>query len=208
MKESRVTPVIPVFIPPNENGEESSIPQDIWGFIESHSPVITGNAYKIVFYNHIDLYGIDMCIELCAELKKEYPDVGLVFCLPDIGDYEYFNKVKQDIIDRGLDGNILFITQPCLFYLILKRCDVFVRPTSIDDYGISVAEAVYFGIPAVASDVCVRADGCIVFSSRDVGGFILTVKGVLSDYNTYQSRLGDIKFEDNVEKIVGVYQGL
>lgn len=197
------------FIPPRVKEEEvAEIPQGVWDFIDSHSPIIAASAYRIIFYNNEDLYGIDLCIDLCANLKQTHPDIGFVFCLPDIGNYEYFHKMKQRVTEKNIEDNLLFVTQPCQFYPILRKCHVFVRPTNVDIYGVSVAEAIYFEVPAVASNVCPRAEGTILFQSRDVNDFTQRVKDVLDNYEWYKKRLRTIKLEDNVEKIIRVYQRL
>jgi glycosyltransferase involved in cell wall biosynthesis len=41
-----------------------------------------------------------------------------------------------------------------LYWPILKKIDLFVRPTLSDNFGISIAEALHFGKKAIASDVC------------------------------------------------------
>jgi len=201
--------VIPSFIPPTVREEEiNEIPQDVWNFIDSHSPVISVNAFRISFYNNQDLYGVDMCIDLCTKLKRYYPEIGFVFALPDIGDYEYFHRMKQRIIEEEIEDNFLFQTKPCQFYPILMRSDVFVRPTNTDGYGVSIAEAIHFKVPAVASDVCPRPEGTILFRSRDINDFTLKVKDVLDSYEEHKKRLEEVKLEDNFEKIMKVYQML
>jgi hypothetical protein len=106
------------FIPPIiKNEEAGDIPKEIWNFIDRHKPVISANAYRITFYNNQDLYGIDLCIDLCAALKKCYPKIGFVFCLPDIGNYEYFDKMKQKIRDEELGGN--FFLGKLINYILL-----------------------------------------------------------------------------------------
>jgi glycosyltransferase involved in cell wall biosynthesis len=160
--------VIPSFIPPTVREEDiAEIPQEVWAFMNSHNPVISANAFRISFYNNQDLYGIDMCIDLCANLKLYYPEIGLVFSLPDIGDYEYFNKMKRSIAEKGIETNFLFITKQYQFYPILMKCDVFVRPTNTDGDAVSIREALYFRIPAVASDAVSRPEGTIVFKSSE-----------------------------------------
>lgn len=201
--------IIPAFIPPIIRDEESiEIPQETWNFIDRHTPVISANAFRISFYNGQDLYGIDLCIDLCANLKKDYPQIGFVFCLPDIGDYEYFNKMKQKIKNERLGGNFLFQTKPCQMYPIIMKSDVFVRPTNTDGYGVSVAEAICFKIPAVASDVCRRADGTILFKNRDINAFTLKVKDILDNYEQHKKKLNGVKLEDNFERILKIYQKL
>ena len=199
--------VIPSFIPPTAREEEiAEIPQKIWDFIDSHNPVISANAYRIIFYNNQDLYGIDMCVDLCANLGQYYPKIGLVFSLPDIGDHEYFKKMKQRIAEKGIENNFLFITEQYQLYPILMKCDAFVRPTNVDGYGISIAESIYFKVPAVASDVCSRPEGTILFSSRDMGEFTSKVKDVLDNCDLYKEKLEAINLEDNFSQIMKVYQ--
>lgn len=201
--------VIPSFIPPPIKEEEiAEIPQETWNFIDCHSPVISANAFKISFYNNQDLYGIDMCVDLCANLKREYPKIGFVFCLPDIGDYEYFNKIKQRIKESGIEENFFFQTKPCQFYPILMKSDVFVRPTNTDGDAVSLREALYFKIPSVASNAVPRPEGTILFKSRDIDDFILKVKDVLDNYEDHKKRLESVILEDNAEKIIKIYQNL
>jgi glycosyltransferase involved in cell wall biosynthesis len=208
VKRERVE-IIPSFLPPLIKQEEiAQIPQGVWDFIDSHGPIISANAFRISFYNEEDVYGLDLCIDLCAELKSNYPQIGFVFCIPDIGDHEYFQSMKQRIGSRSIENNFLFMTQPCQFYPILMESDLFVRPTNIDAYGVSIAEAIYFKVPAVASDVCPRPDGTILFKSRNIEDFTFTVKDVLDNYDRHKKKLEDLKVADNFEKIVRIYERL
>jgi glycosyltransferase involved in cell wall biosynthesis len=201
--------VIPSFIPPTVREEEiAEIPKRVWEFIDSHNPVISANAYRIIFYNNQDLYGIDMCVDLCANLGQYYPRIGLVFCLPDVGDYEYFKKMKQRIADRGIENNFLFITEQHQLYPIIMKSDVFLRPTNVDGYGVSIAESIYFKLPAVASDVCPRSEGTILFKSRDINDFTLKVKDVLDNHEQHKKKLDAIELGDNSKKIIKIYQKL
>ena len=199
--------VIPSFIPPHIREDEiAEIPQEVWAFMNSHSPVISANAYRISYYNNQDLYGIDMCIDLCANLKQYYPMTVFVFCLPDIGDYEYFEKMKLRIADKGIENNFLFITEQYQFYPILMKSDVFVRPTNTDGDAVSLREALYFKVPAVASDAVPRPEGTIVFKSRDINDFTSKVKDVIDNYGQYKQMLATVKITDNFESILKVYQ--
>ncbi len=200
---------IPSFIPPAIREEEiAEIPQDVWDFIDDHSPIISANAFRISFYNNQDLYGIDMCVDLCANLKKTYPQIGFVFCLPDIGNYNYFDKMQQRIKEKGIQENFLFETKPCQFYPVLMKSDVLVRPTNTDGYGVSLAEAIYFKVPAVASDVCSRPEGTLLFKSRDINDFTLKVKDTLGNYEQHEEWLKRINLDGNFEKILRIYRKL
>lgn len=199
--------VIPSFIPPSVKEEDiAEIPEEAWSFIDSHRPIILANAFMISFYNNQDLYGIDMCIDLCANLKQSYPKIGFVFCLPNIGDYDYFKKMKHRIAEKQIEENFLFQTKPCQMYPIIMKSAVFIRPTNTDGYGISVGEALYFKVPAVASDVCPRPEGTILFKNRDIDDLCSKVEAVLYTYNKHKERLEIITVENNAEKIIMIYQ--
>lgn len=203
------TELIPPFIPPVVREEDiAEVPQKVWDFIKNHTPVVSANAFKIFFYLNQDLYGIDMCIDLCATLKDTHPQIGFVFYLPEIGDYEYFHKMKQRVAEKKIEDNFLFQTKPCPLYPIIMKSDVFVRPTNADGFGLSVAEAIYFKVPTVASNVCKRAEATVLFRSRDLNDFILKVKDVLDNYDKHKRLLEGVELENNIERIVKVYQRL
>ncbi len=197
--------VIPGFIPPHVKAEDAAqIRQEVWDFIDSHNPILTANAFRISFYNNYDLYGIDLCIDMCANLKMSYPKIGFVFCLPDIGDHEYFSKMREKIRCKGVEGNFLFVTKPCPYYPILRKSDIFVRPTNIDGDANSLREALYFKVPSVASDAVVRPEGTILFKNRDANDLTQKVKDMLDDYESYKNKLKMVRFEDNFKRILEI----
>jgi glycosyltransferase involved in cell wall biosynthesis len=199
--------VVPAFLPPVVKEEEvAGIPRETGDFIASHKPLIAANAYAIIKYQGQDLYGIDMCIDLCAALKKDYPRVGVLFCLPRIGDIPAFNELKRSIEEKGVADNFIFQTEPGQFYPVLMKSDIMVRPTNTDSYGVSVAEAICFRVPAIASDVCPRPEGTILFKSRDIEDFIARVKMVWENYSDYKTKLESLEMPDNLSEILGIYR--
>lgn len=163
--------VKPAFLPPNENDEESiysTYSSELICFLDEHHPTVVGNASALVFHKGIDLYGLDMCIDLIHKLKEEYPHIGLVFALADeTVNADYFQKMKDRVKSLGLENNVYFMTGQKELWPLFKKADLMVRPTSSDGYGVSIAEALHFGCPAVASDVCDRPEGTVLFKSRN-----------------------------------------
>jgi len=199
--------LIPAFIPPAlEKEEMNEIPKDIRDFLDSHYPILSANAFKIIFFKGVDVYGIDLCIELCYKLKQHWNDVGLLFFLPQIGDTQYFSKLQQRIIALNLQNNFLFVTQPYPFYPVLLKSSIFIRPTNTDGDAVSLREALYFGIPSVASDAATRPDGTILFKNRDLDDFTFKVKDLLDNYQYYKQKINSLTFDDNSARIVHVYQ--
>ena len=165
--------VLDPFLPPPFEDEKrilAGYSQKFYRFIEDRSPLLVANAFKLVFWHDgTDLYGLDMCVELVRRLKAKYPCIGLVFALADdSGELEYFSKVREKISANDLDDNIYFMTGQQELWPLFRKADLMVRPTCTDGYGISIAEALYFHCPAIASDVCVRPEGTILFENRNM----------------------------------------
>jgi len=201
--------VIPAYLSPVVRQEDiDEIPQDIWDFIESHNPIISANAFKIIFHKGEDLYGIDMCVDLCSELKNSYGNIGFVFALPDINNHRYFEKMQNRIKDKGIGDNFLFITKQYNFYPILMKSDLFVRPTNTDGDAVSVRESLHFRVPVVASDTVQRPDGTILFQNRNLDDFCKKLKHVLAHYEFYKKETEKIDLVNNAEHLIKVYKGL
>lgn len=163
------------FIPPPLEDEEAILatyPSEVLEFAAGRRPLIAANAFRLVFYRGVDLYGLDMCVEMVAALKESYPNVGLVFALAEVGDAGYFGEMRRRIEELGIKDNFFFLTGQRELWPLFRRADLMVRPTCSDAYGISVAEALHLGCPAVASDVCVRTPGTLTFANRDAEDFL------------------------------------
>lgn len=172
------------FIPPTlTDADYQDMDERVQSFIDTHSPIISVNAFRLTFYNDHDLYGIDMCIELCAYLKNEYPDVGLIVCISVMDTPEYFCTLQENIRELDIESNILILTDGVSFPPILSLSDIFVRPTNTDGDALSIREALSFGIPAITSDVVVRPEGCVTFKTRDQADFNQKVLDTLHHHN-------------------------
>lgn len=201
--------VIPAFLPPIVNYKDiDEIPNKTWDFINSHRPVISANAFRIAFHDNQDLYGIDMCIRLCSVLKNNYPKIGFIFCLPEIGDCNYFNKLLDEIKNKNLERNFMFLTEAHQFYPIIMKSDIFIRPTNTDGDAISLREALYFKIPAIASDAVERPKGTLLFKNRDFNDLTCKVIYLLNNYEIIKQEMKTLELLSNLERIITIYNKL
>lgn len=150
-------------------------------FIEDHRPLLVANAFQISFHQGVDLYGLDMCVELTGRLKDKYPNVGLLFALAEVGDAPYFALINRCIDTLGIRDHFHFMTGQRELWPLFKRADLMIRPTFVDGYPVSVAEALYLGCPTVASDVGKRAEGTVLFRNRDSLALHETVERILDE---------------------------
>ena len=159
------------YLSPTEEELAEKIPEEISSFIDSAKKrggyTILGNAYKLYLdKNNEDVYGLDICIEACKRIDNLY----LVFCMPTY-DEDYKNTCLESIKEKYLSDRVLLYSHQISLVPLFKKVDLFVRPTTTDSFGISVAEALECGTPALASDVCERAKGTVTFHKGDVDDF-------------------------------------
>lgn len=188
VRDSKIT-VIDTYLPPSKSELNEVLPQDLIEFVDKSEKVVVANAYKLYLdESNTDVYGLDMCIEACARI----PEISFVFCVPIIGNREYMDKCLNKIKERNIEEKFLIFNKNISLVSLFKYADMFVRPTSTDSFGVSVAEAISCGVPAIASDVCDRAEGAIIFKSRNINDFEDKIKQCIDE--------GKKRFENNNQK--------
>jgi glycosyltransferase involved in cell wall biosynthesis len=176
----------PGFLPPDdESMRKDSVAAEVWEFVERHGPIVAANG-KIGRYEGEDLYGLDHLVELAYRLKSDYPNLGVVVCFWEhlSGERTELEALRQRAKALGVAENILFHTQPGPFVPVLRAADVFVRPTNTDGDANSIREALFLGVPTIASDVVIRPPGTRLFPTRDLDAMGDKVREALAD-NTH-----------------------
>lgn len=80
--------------------------------------------------------------------------------LDDLKSIDTFDRLR---VFRGNDRDT--------FVKALCNARLFVRPNHVDSYGVSVVDALQVGTPVVASDVCARTGGSVLFAAGDYDAF-------------------------------------
>ena len=205
---SKKIKVIPAFIPPNSDETEvKQLPDFFHKIKHKHKFLITANAFRISFYKNQDLYGIDLSIELMKRLVDNgYKDIGFIFVIPDIGDYGYLEKMQNLVKKYNLEDNFHFYTKPVAYPAVINMCDLFIRPTNTDGDALSIREAISLKRPAIASNICKRPEGTILFKNRNIEDLYIKTTDVISNYEEYKAKIESIEFEDNAKEILEVYK--
>lgn len=205
---------IPAYSNPIEDTNDySKISKEVWNFINGSSFLISANG-QIRFYNNEDLYGIDMLIDLVKNLKNRGKNIKLVIALLGVEgqsqeEKRYYKEIQEQIIEGYVQNDIyIYEVKDTEFYPILKKSNMFLRPTNTDGDAVSIREALYYKIPVIASDVVKRPEGTILFKTRDSNDLYDKVTDVIENYNYYEDKLSDVKLEDNSKKVLEVYEKL
>jgi len=199
--------VIPPYLPPDPTDEaRQAIEPEVDHFLRSRRPIFTASAYRLTFHDNQDVYGLDLCIDLCRELLPDHPQLGFVFALPAVGDESYFAAMQERIAASGIDGHFCFARSATEYWPIIERSTILVRPTTTDSYGVSVMEAINLGVPAIASDVCRRAPGAVMFRNRNFEDLLEACRRVLDNIVDYREALAGYRTGGSGEEILSLYR--
>ncbi|NPV90433.1 MAG: glycosyltransferase family 4 protein [Firmicutes bacterium] len=197
--------VIKPFIKPQIR--DTALPIQVEEFIKKYKTVISANGSNNNRYKGRDIYGLDMLIEL-GDLLRWRDDIGIIYCQSKTTDRENLAAAYQRVDELNLGDRIHIVTDKIEFWPVLMRSSLFIRPTRTDSYGISVAEAITLGVPAIASDVCRRPEGTVTFRCGDIEDLYSKVTGVLDNYDYYCSLVSRIELDECTPDIERVYKAL
>lgn len=171
------------FIPPKMD-TEPYLPTTVSNWINDRKNkaklIICGNATQLRLYNNLDLYGLDMCIEIAGQLIKNGAPVSFIYNVSSLDlNKELYFKYQAVIDNLDIKENFLLISGNISFVRMIEQSDIVLRPTNTDGDSLSVHEALYLGKPIIASDIVRRPLGTIIFKSRDVTDFRTKVSEVI-----------------------------
>lgn len=147
------------------------------------SDLFTRDEKVILFVgNVIKIKGIDVLIESLSYLRSKINYHTVI-----IGSGEALNEAKQKVINLGLDQKVSFLgwLPPSELASFYRIADVFVLPSFTEGNSVALLEAMYNGIPIIASKV---------------GG---NPESVIDDFNGYLFNVGDsVDLLTKLEKIL------
>lgn len=199
------------FLLPNRSYIEN-YPNNLNEFLNNNEKIILING-NIRFYKNKDLYGFDNMIEICNTLIKNKLKIKLILVVIGVENQndkesKYYNKLKKKVKDYNISEHIFFYeSENKELWPLFSKIDLFVRPTIVDGYGISIAEAISFGIPSIATNVCTRPKGTILCSNNkeDLQKSILHV---LNNYEVYKKSVENIKVYDSSKSLLELYNNI
>ena len=198
--------IIPAFIPSREGDFiKRPIPQDMIDFCITHKPLILTYGYGPLFYSEEDLYGFDLFIQLAAKLHIDFPQAGFAVVIPEITNETYFKKLRVKINEQRLDSSFCFVIgNQYAFVPFLKYADLFVRGTNTDGDALTLREALYYGVTSIASDVCYRPEGTILFQNRNVNDLYRVARETL-DNRSHRKRI-ETEQLNNAELFINIFK--
>lgn len=166
------------FLPPDVTTESeirARYPEELRLFMAQHGPIMLTNAFRLSLMDGKDLYGIDQSLRLVLELKKEFPSLGIIIAIAEIGMADYFQSLQAFIEKNNIGAQVYFLTGQQQLWPLFKDVSLFLRPTLSDGAAVSIDEALYFNTPVIASDVCQRPENTICYLAGNFSDLYLKV---------------------------------
>ena len=156
---------------------------DTKAFMAKHHPVAVVQS-GAAFFRGEDIYGTDLAVEMMVQLHRKHPQLGLIInrnCAGDADYHTYFQGLIERIEAESMGAHIHILEGSAErdLWPLLKRADLFIRPTNKDGDAISIREALMLGTPVIASDACPRPDGVVTFISRDANDLAAKVEAFI-----------------------------
>ena len=144
---------LPAYVPPSSVEKKT---------VKSSKKMILFSVWKLNQKLANEIYNVPLAFEYLSRNKQKYKMIFMVGSKSD-SDEKYLQKL---ICKYQIKNNITILYDEDLVSY-LNNCAFLLRPNLSDGYGVSIQEALDLGVPAVASDVCARPKGTVVFKNND-----------------------------------------
>lgn len=200
---------IPAFLPPDaEVVRATPLGEDVEAFFSSHDPVFSANAWTLEEHEGVPLYGADLLVELLQRARRCFPRAGVLFYLSSLPSEQNvaLANLQARLEAEGLTHHYMIVRGSRPFGPALVRSSVLLRPTNTDGDAVSVREALWLGVPVIASDVVERPAGTVLFSNRDAESLWDATLHVCSDLPAARARLAGAARSDGFDAMLEVYR--
>jgi len=157
--------VLPAYIAPVEIGKTADyLSEELIRFIDTHPRFIVFYAESFAYYGEKEIYGTRECLIAFSHLTKEFSDLALVFCMPNVNNDEALLQLKEIVKENGCSDKVYWqLSGIPEMWPLLKHSALYLRPTSTDGDSVLLREALGLGVPSLASDVVSRPATCELY---------------------------------------------
>lgn len=178
---------------------KTPLPDNLSNFVKSHRPTLISVGLLEPEYD------LPIQIEVLGRVRQKFPSAGLMI----VGSGSLEQELQSRISNQPYASHMLLCGDvPHQITLqAISLSDVMLRTTLYDGDAVSVREALYLGVPVIATDNGMRPQGLRLIPSRNVDALGDAIEEIL----TAPTRRSDVVVpadETNIEAVFRVYQEL
>ncbi len=170
-------------------------------FLRQHSPVLS--SYSLLR----PTFHIDTTLRALAILKKQWPQLGMIF----IGSTQKVEDMDAGPLFKLIDeldlGESIYWAEDLphdKFLTVVKRAKIFVRSYVYDGVCTSVLEALSMGIPVVGCENELRPKEAVIFKTGDECDLATKIEYVLNNYEEILTSLSRPQVRDTLAEEVNL----
>lgn len=157
------------------------------------------------------IYNFEHVLAACELIQKEEQiNIQLTIVSSSVSpDMEYKENIKKQAITLNSNKLIVnIIENERNIQELLKQQDLLIRANSFDSYGLCIAEALMYAVPAIATNVCKRPVGTIYYEFGNIKELSELIKEVIKDKKKWRTREKSLicSEEDSYLKLLELYQ--
>jgi glycosyltransferase involved in cell wall biosynthesis len=197
ISEEKVVP-IQAFSIQYLNFNKSILPRYIEEFFNKYTNVIS----SYVFYR--PEFFVENMIHAMKKLSEKTNDFGLIIMGSDDGAEE----ISKLIHDMYLENHIIIVGDQDHdnFLTIISRSKIYLRTPVKDGVCSSVLEALYLGIPVVASENHLRPESVITYQNNDINDMVEKIFYTISNHTDVTHGVVRPKISDTIVDEIEVLQ--
>jgi glycosyltransferase involved in cell wall biosynthesis len=182
----------------------NSLSPQLAGFMESHSPVLTTVGLLEPEYD------LALQIDAMERVRFQFPDAGLLI----VGSGSIEAELRSRIKEKPYSPHILLAgdTPHPVTLNAIKSSDVLLRTTRYDGDSVAVREALYFGVPVIATDNGMRPAGPALIPVGNQEALLNAIREVLASSPANRvaaaASNGSDAGERNVAAVIQIYREL
>lgn len=181
---------------------------ELLGLRKKHRFLFSSYTHQFDIFKGVDLYGMDMLIDLTAILKEKNYDVATIVTARDLKNTECLKEFEDVIKKKNIESHFFFNERPIDAMAFWKISDVFMRTTNTDGNSVSVLEALSVGTPVIATDCVERPTECILVKTRNMDDLLEKTIYVLENLESEKKKLTNSSFKGYAEDLYDVYESL
>lgn len=197
---------IPGFLYPRGDHSLESYHQPVASFWGDHRPRLLAMVTDFSIYNDKLVYGTDILLKVIAKVREKHKDVKLALVVPSKNEEleRGFRSLERQIDEQGLSDCVFPHLMTGELLPLFSVTDIFLRPTRTDGDANSVREALYSGVPVLASDAAPRPDDAVLYPTEDVDAFVERLDDMIMNLDRYREDIKELSFKDSTDKYLSL----
>jgi len=142
-------------------------------FLKVRNPLIVICTTDFKVDVSLNFYSVDFIVAVMRELKTHYEHVGLIWAVGATSDYVKYSAVYQTMLRAELSEYVLLFNNMQPVWPLFRHAHVLLWPAPYNST--TLQEALHCKIPVIASSVCDRSEGIVVYQKDNAKECVATM---------------------------------